>query len=77
MVLDLIIKKSDDGFTAEVPSLNGCESWAAKEDEVIDKIVELAAFYLKIKNIKKIKLDKARVSGNKHYYKLVFNKEGN
>ncbi|HPI38411.1 MAG TPA: hypothetical protein PK397_10740 [Ignavibacteriaceae bacterium] len=75
MVLDIILNKSDDGFTAEVPAINGCECWAAKEDDAVDKIVELAAFYLKIKDLKKLKLDKARVSGNKQYYKLVFNKE--
>lgn len=77
LVLDVIIKKSDDGFTAEMPAINGCECWAAEEDEVIDKIIELAAFYLRIKDLKKLKLDKARVSGNTQYYKLVFNKEGN
>ncbi len=75
MVLDIILKKSDDGFTAEVPAINGCECWAAKEEDTVDKIIELAAFYLKIKDLKKLKLDKARVSGNIQYYKLVFNKE--
>lgn len=73
MVLDIIIKKTDDGFTAEIPSLNGCESWAHDEDTVMDKILELAEFYLKT-NRKKFKIDKARRINNKSVYKLVFNK---
>ena len=41
MVLDLIITKTDDGFTADVPSVKGCESWAHTEDEVVEKTLEL------------------------------------
>ncbi len=73
MVLNIIIKKTDDGFTAEIPSLSGCESWAHDEDTVMDKILELAEFYLKT-NRKKFKIDKARRINNKSVYKLVFNK---
>lgn len=73
MVLDIIIKKTDDGFTAEIPSLSGCESWAHDEDTVLEKILELAEFYLKT-NRKKFKIDKARRINNKSVYKLVFNK---
>lgn len=73
MVLDIIVKKSDDGFTAEIPSLKGCESWAHDEETVLNKILELASFYLKT-NSKKFKLDKARVKSNTAVYKLVFNK---
>jgi len=73
MVLDIIIKKTDDGFTAEIPSLSGCESWAHDENTVMDKILELAEFYLKT-NRKKFKIDKARRINNKSVYKLVFNK---
>ena len=74
MILDIVIKKTDDGFTAEVPSLRGCECWAHNEDAVMNKIVDLAAYYLKVENKEKFKIDKAR--GNKHrtVYKLVFNK---
>ncbi len=39
MILDLIVKKTDDGFTAEIPSLKGCESWAHNEEQVLDKII--------------------------------------
>ncbi len=74
MVLDLIVTKSDDGFTAEVPSVKGCESWAHNEDEVIDKTLELVKFYLKIPNQQKILVDKARKTGSKTVYKLVFDK---
>ncbi len=73
MVLDLIVKHTDDGFTAEVPSINGCECWAHDEDTVITKILDLTSFYLNIDS-KKIKLDKARGTKHKQIYKLVFDK---
>ncbi|MFO7445826.1 MAG: hypothetical protein R6W90_05635 [Ignavibacteriaceae bacterium] len=75
MILDIIVHKSDDGFTAEIPTLRGCEVWAHDEDTVLDKIIDLAAYYLKIDEKKdKFKIDKARGSKNKTIYKLVFNK---
>jgi predicted RNase H-like HicB family nuclease len=73
MILDVIVTKSDDGYTAEIPSLKGCESWAHDEETVLDKIIELASFYLNT-NSDKFKLDKARVKANISVYKLVFNK---
>jgi predicted RNase H-like HicB family nuclease len=75
MILDVIVKKTDDGFTAEIPSLKGCESWAHDEESVLEKILEVASFYLRIESPKKLKLDKARVSKNKAVYKLVVEKE--
>ncbi len=73
MVIDLIINKTDDGCTAEIPSLKGCECWAHDEDSVMNKILDLAAFYLKT-DVNKFKVDKARGSRTKIIYKLVFNK---
>jgi len=73
MILDLIVKYTDDGYTAEVPSINGCECWAHDEDTVMSKILDLSAFYLNI-DVKKIKLDKVRGSKQKQIFKLVFNK---
>ena len=73
MVLDVIVKRSDDGCTAEIPSIKGCECWAHDEDKVLEKILELASFYLKT-DIKKFKLDKARNLNNKIIYKMVFKK---
>ena len=73
MILDVIVKKSDDGYTAEISSLKGCESWAHDEDKVLDKIIELASYYLKT-NSNKFKLDKARKLSNTSVYELVFNK---
>lgn len=73
MVIDLIVTKTNDGYTAEVPSLKGCESWAHDEETVIEKIVEMTSFYLHI-DIKVIKLDKARREENKTIYKLIFHK---
>jgi hypothetical protein len=73
VILDVIVTKTNDGFTAEIPSLSGCESWAHDEETVISKILELASYYLKT-DIKKFKLDKARKLSNHSVYKLVFNK---
>jgi predicted RNase H-like HicB family nuclease len=73
MILDLIIHKTDDGYTAEIPSLKGCESWAHDEETVIDKIFEMAAFYLKT-DPKNFKLDKALGNSKKTVFKLVFDK---
>lgn len=73
MILDIIVVKTNDGYTAEIPSLTGCESWASDEDTVLSKILELAAFYLKT-DMKKFKLDKARRKQNHTIYKLVFYK---
>jgi len=73
MILDVVVTKTNDGYTAEVPSLSGCESWAHDEDTVLSKILELAAFYLKT-DIKKFKLDKARRIKSQSIYKLIFNK---
>jgi predicted RNase H-like HicB family nuclease len=75
MILDIIINKTDDGFTAEIPSLRGCECWAHNEDSVLDKIIDLAAFYLKVDKKEKFKIDKARGTKNRSIYKLVFNKQ--
>ena len=73
MVLDIVIEKSDDGCTAEVPSLKGCECWAHDEDSAIDKVMDLASYYLKTDR-KKFKIDKARGNREKIIYKLVFDK---
>jgi len=73
MILDIIVNKTDDGCTAEIPSLKGCECWAHDEDSVLDKILDLAAYYLR-SDVKKFKIDKARGGRNKVIYKLVFNK---
>ncbi|MGA7721886.1 MAG: hypothetical protein WCA84_12015 [Ignavibacteriaceae bacterium] len=73
MILDIVLNKTDDGCTAEIPSLKGCECWAHDEDTAMNKILELAAYYLKT-DVKKFKLDKARGTRNKIVYKLVFHK---
>lgn len=74
MVLDLIVIDTGDGFTAEVPSLNGCESWAHKEDDAIESILNLLRFYLSLSEEVEIKVDKARGSKSRTIYKLVFDK---
>jgi hypothetical protein len=74
MILDIVVEKTDDGCNAEVPSLKGCECWAHDEDSAIDKVVDLASYYLKTDK-KKFKVDKARGNNNKIIYKLVFDKK--
>jgi predicted RNase H-like HicB family nuclease len=73
MVIDLIVTKTNDGYTAEVPSIRGCESWAHDEDTVLEKIVELTSFYVRL-SAKEIKIDRASKEENKIIYKLIFNK---
>lgn len=74
MVLDLHVIRTDDGFSAEVPSIKGCESWAHQEDEAIDKTVQLLKFYLQSPPDKKIIIDKARREKALTVYKLIFDK---
>lgn len=73
MVVDIVIEKSIDGYSVEIPSIKGCESWAHDEDTALEKILELASFYLKIHK-DKFKLDKARKEEDKIIYKLIFPK---
>ncbi len=74
MVLDLIVIDTGDGYTAEVPSINGCESWAHKEDDAIDGTVKLLRFYLSLPDDLEIKVDKARGTKTRTVFKLVFDK---
>jgi hypothetical protein len=74
LVLDIVVNKTDDGVTAEIPGLRGCEVWAHDEDTALDKVLELAVYYLKLESAKGLKLDRARTGKNQVIYKLVFNK---
>ncbi|GMU95980.1 hypothetical protein [Ignavibacterium sp.] len=73
MVVDIIIKKAIDGYSAEIPSIKGCESWAHDEETALDKIMELASFYLKLSK-DKFKIDRARREEDIVIYKLIFHK---
>jgi predicted RNase H-like HicB family nuclease len=73
MVVDIVIKKVIDGYSAEIPSIKGCESWALDEETALEKIIELASFYLKIPK-DKFKIDKARKEEDSVIYKLIFHK---
>jgi len=75
VVIDLIVTNIGDGFTADIPSINGCESWAHKEDDAINNALELLRFYINLPAEQEIKIDRARKTSNKIIYKLVFNKE--
>ena len=74
MVLDLHVTKTDDGFTAEVPSIKGCECWAHEEDEAIDKTLQLLKFYLQSSHNNKILVDRARREHSLTIYKLIIDK---
>ena len=74
MVLDLIVTRSDDGVTAEVPAIKGCESWAHIEEDAINKTLELFRFYMQRGNEMKIKIDLARKEGKVFVYKIIFDK---
>jgi hypothetical protein len=74
LVLDLIVTDTGDGFTAEIPSISGCECWDHNEEEAIKKNVELMKFYLNLDLETKIKIDKARRNKNRLIYKVIFNK---
>lgn len=75
MVIDMIVTDTGDGFTAEVPSINGCESWAHSDDEAITNVIELLRFYTNLQDESEIIIDRARKSKNKIVYKLIFNKD--
>ena len=75
MVLDLLVTKTDDGVTAEIPSISGCECWAHEEEEAIEKSLELLRFYNNLSDEIEIKVDKARGNKTKTIYKLVFDKD--
>ena len=75
MVLDLIVSFTDDGVTAEIPSINGCECWAHEEEEAIEKCLDLLRYYNKLESETEIKVDKARRTKTRIVYKLVFNKD--
>lgn len=73
MVLDIIIEKTNDGYNAEVPSLQNCDTWAHDEDTAISNILERVSYFLMIDQ-KFLKLDKARRENNMTIYKLVIDK---
>lgn len=73
MILDLIIEKTNDGFNADVPSLQDCDTWAHDEETAITNILERVTFFLQI-DPKLLKLDKARVEKNITIYKLIIDK---
>lgn len=75
MVIDMIVTDTEDGFTAEVPSLKGCETWAHSDDEAITNAVELVRYYINLDEETEIIIDRARKNRNRIVYKLIFNKD--
>jgi len=74
MVIDLVVTHTDDGYVADIPSIKGCDSWAHKEEDVIEKSLELVRFYANVPEDNEIKVDRARRQGKKVIYKLIFEK---
>jgi len=75
VVIDMIVTDTGDGFTAEVPSLKGCESWAHSDDEAITNVVELFRYYINLDDETEIIIDRARKNRNNIVYKLIFDKD--
>lgn len=73
MILDIIIEKTNDGYNADVPSLQDCDSWAHDEDTALNNILERVSYFLHIDQ-KKLKLDRARKEDNRTIYKLIIDK---
>lgn len=73
MILDLLVTKTDDGYSTDVPSIKGCDSWAHEENEAISKTIELLKYYLQAPDMK-IKIDLARKEKSVTIYKLIFDK---
>jgi len=74
VVLDLIIIDTGDGFSSDIPSIKGCDSWAHSEDDAISKTLDLLRFYIQVDSAIKIKTDLARKEGNTKIYKVIFDK---
>ncbi len=74
MILTIIVKKTDDGFEAEVPTVKGCDAWDPSEDGVLEKIMEILRYYLKLPDNTKFKLDKTKDDFIIKKYKIGFDK---
>ncbi len=74
MILSIEVKKTDDGFEADIPTVRGCEAWAPSEDEVLEKIIETLRYYLKLPDDTKFKLDKTKDDFTFKKYKIGFDK---
>jgi predicted RNase H-like HicB family nuclease len=72
MILDLIVRKEIDGFSAKVPSLQGVETWAHTEDDALDKILDMLVFYFNLSDKKEISVDRTAKKKDTLHYKLIF-----
>lgn len=73
MILDIIVEKTNDGYNADVPSLQDCDSWAHDEETALNNILERVSFFLHV-DLKILKIDKARIEDNRSIYKLIIDK---
>lgn len=75
MVLSLIVKKSIDGYTSEIPVIKGCDSWADSEDMAVENVISLLRFYMNLDDSVEIAIDRAYKTPNSTTYKLIFEKD--
>lgn len=73
MILDIIIEKTNDGYNADIPSLQDCDTWAHDEETALNNILERVSFFLQV-DPKVLKIDKARIEHNHSIYKLIIDK---
>lgn len=73
MILDIIIEKTNDGYNADIPSLQDCDTWAHDEETALNNILERVSFFLQV-DPKVLKIDKARIEHNNSIYKLIIDK---
>lgn len=73
MILDVVIEKTNDGYNADIPSLQDCDTWAHDEETAIINILERVSYFLQIEQ-KLLKLDRARKEANFTIYKLIIDK---
>lgn len=71
MHLKIFIRKTIDGYTAEVPSVKGCEVWSNNSEDALKKVIDLLAYYLKKENNFKYKLDCNKKSSGLEIYTIV------
>lgn len=70
MVIDFLIEKSFDGYNSKIPIFPECDFWTKTEDEAIQRAIDYIHENKKV-DIKKIKIDRARIEGDNIIYKII------
>ncbi|MBR9977552.1 MAG: hypothetical protein KFH87_05640 [Bacteroidetes bacterium] len=67
----VLVEKGIDGFDASIPSIRECATWAAREEEALDALLDRLAYFLHREEGFKHQLDYMRREDEKTYYKLI------